>query len=432
MKRIFSILTCLVAAFTLIQAAQVTIDARDLKLYEQTAGFPLYILRMDASSSTAQIRIQIRATAEDYTGTYAIDGSDNSALVLPAGASYEQATQAVSGNIVITRPNGDAVVTGSIVCTNGVTYILNLRIDPQPTRNEVLTINTLTLEDRTLSEQEFQIYGFNDDSTKYVQITVFTSMLEGTFTTNNIYKDFSYIRIQSTSTYHNVLTGNFSVRKSGSNRVAVTGTLICQNENDATDIIGYTIAFSCLRDKKNQPMSGDATDADFEATFDDYTLDISEQAINGDIFVYARNTSGQCIALDVYIADGETDITAGTYPILQGTDLSNPYMSVHASEGIISGFITPSYAGYVSADNQLQSPVWYIMAGSVIVDEAGNIEVTAINSAERLIHCILHGKTQDLCTPNEQDTRCRKIIRGGQLLILRDDKTYTLQGLEVQ
>jgi len=59
-------------------------------------------------------------------------------------------------------------------------------------------------------------------------------------------------------------------------------------------------------------MAGDATDADFEAFFDDYTLDTNEQALNGDIFVYARNAHGQCIALDVYIADGETEITAGS------------------------------------------------------------------------------------------------------------------------
>ena len=80
-------------------------------------------------------------------------------------------------------------------------------------------------------------------------------------------------------------------------------------------------------------------------------------------FVYARNSEGQCVALDIYIAEGETEITAGTYPVLQGTDLSNPYMSVHASEGVISGFTTPSYAGYLNAASELQSPVWYIMAG---------------------------------------------------------------------
>lgn len=59
-----------------LSATTVTIDATNLKLNEEMAGFPLYILRMEASSNTAAIRIQLHVTAEDYTGTYAID-ADN-------------------------------------------------------------------------------------------------------------------------------------------------------------------------------------------------------------------------------------------------------------------------------------------------------------------------------------------------------------------
>lgn len=52
--------------------AEVTIDATNLKLNEEMAGFPFYILRMEASSNTAAIRIQLNVEAEDYTGTYSI------------------------------------------------------------------------------------------------------------------------------------------------------------------------------------------------------------------------------------------------------------------------------------------------------------------------------------------------------------------------
>lgn len=119
------------------------------------------------------------------------------------------------------------------------------------------------------------------------------------------------------------------------------------------------------------------------------------------------------MALDVYIADGETEITAGVYPIVQGTDLSNPYMTVHASEGIIAGFTTPSYAGYLNAENELTS-VWYIMAGTVVIDEAGRIEVNAINSAERTVHCVLRGLPQGIEESMVDDTwtdgRCYNIL----------------------
>ena len=426
MKRIILFLIGCMAAINAV--AQVTIDARDLKLNESMAGFPFYILRMEASSSTAAIRIEVQVTAEDYTGTYTI-GEGNSALVLPAGASPENATQAVSGTIIISRPNGDVAVTGSITCTNGVTYTLNLRLEPIPTRQETLTLNNLTLEDRILSEETFQIYGFNDDQSLYLQLTIFTTMLEGTYTSRDVYKDYSQVRLKSGSSYiyFDVLTANLTVRKSGNNRVAVTGTIICQNTADATDIVEYTLSLSCVRDKKDQPLTGDATDADFEAYFADYTLNTDEQALNGDIFVYARNADGACVALDVYIADGETEITAGVYPVIQGTDISNPYMTVHASEGIIAGFTTPSYAGYLNTESELQSPVWYIMAGTLIVDADGRMELNAINSAERTIHCILRGQPQGLEDVVSQP-RSTKILRDGRLLIERNGETYTIEG----
>ena len=75
MKRILIFLIgCMVAISAM---SQVTIDARDLKLYESMAGFPFYILRMEASSSTAAIRIEVHVTAEDYTGTYTIGGNNS-------------------------------------------------------------------------------------------------------------------------------------------------------------------------------------------------------------------------------------------------------------------------------------------------------------------------------------------------------------------
>ena len=242
-------------------------------------------------------------------------------------------------------------------------------------------------------------------------------MLEGTYTTSDLYLPYSGLRIVSggTNEYLDLLEADLTVAKSD-NRVLVTGTILCQSETDPADIVLYTLYLSCARDKKDEPMAGDATDADYEAFFDSYTLDDSEQALNGDIFVYARNASGQCVALDVYLADGETEITAGTYPIMQGNDLSNPYMTVHASEGIIAGFTTPSYAGYLNAKSELTSPVWYIMAGTVVIDKEGCIEVKAINSAERTIHCVICNQAQGLEEVESQQPRveCRRFNLLGQ------------------
>ena len=433
MKKLLLLIACF--ATMGMSAATVTIDATNLKLNEELAGFPVYLLRMEASSNTAAIRIQIRVEAEDYTGTYSI-GEDNYALVLPAGASADQATQATSGTMTVTRPNGHVAVTGSIVCANGTTYKLNLRYEtPVATRQDTLTLNTLTIEDRTLSEQEFQIYGYNENNSLYLQLTVFSNQLEGRYTTADFYKPYSGLRIISggTNEYFDLLEADLTVAKNG-NRVLVTGMILCQSEAHPADIPQYTLYLSCARDKKDEPMAGDATNADFEAFFEDYTLDDSEQALNGDIFVYARNAEGQCVALDVYLADGETEITAGTYPIMQGNELSNPYMTVHASEGIIAGFTTPSYAGYLDANSELKSPVWYIMAGTVVIDAQGRIEVNAINSAERTIHCVLRGQPQGLeeVTGDGLPVTGKKVLRDGHIYIQRGERMYDMTGKELR
>ncbi len=429
MKNIFLLALTFVAVS--MSAASVTIDATNLKLHEEMAGYPLYILRMEASGNTAAIRIEIRVTAEDYTGTYTI-GGDNAAGVLPAGAS--KVSSAVSGTMTLSRPNGNLTVTGAITCENGTTYNLNLRYEtPDYTRQQTLTLNTLTLEDRTLSEQEFQIYGYSADQSVYLLLDVFSNMLEGTYTTADMYKPYSYVQINSGSSpeHFDVLEANLNVRKEG-DKVRVTGTILCQSETNTADIPLYTLNLLCTRDRKDKSMEGDVTNADFEAVFEDYTLDTSEQPINGDIFVYSRNKEGQCVALDVYIADGETEITAGTYPIVPGSELSNPYMTVHASEGVVSGFTTPSYAGTLNAKDEL-SAVWYIMAGTVVVDENGRIEVTAINSAERTIHCVLRGKMQGMETVTGEGLPVtRKIFRNGMIYIQRGEQLYDLTGKKME
>jgi hypothetical protein len=108
-------------------------------------------------------------------------------------------------------------------------------------------------------------------------------------------------------------------------------------------------------------------------------------------------------------------------------------MTVHASEGVVSGFTTPSYAGTLNAKNEL-SAVWYIMAGTVLVDENGRIEVTAINSAERTIHCVLRGKMQGVETVDsgKWKVESRKIFRNGMIYIQRGEQLYDLTGKKME
>ena len=398
MKRIGCLmLFCL--AWASMLTAQVTITATNLKVDDAWSEPPFYLVRFEASDDHAAIRFQILWESSDYTGTYPI-GSNNSALVLPAGEPAANASQAVSGNIIIAKPDGAFHVTGSVKCANGVTYYLDLKyVKPVATRQETLTITDAVLEDRTISEETWQLYGFADNNNRYVLITAFSNQVTGHYTPENLdtYYTWTSLKHDGQTEYFDLVDADLQVVKEG-DRYVVTGTMLCQSETDPNDVPEYILYISCRHDKKDDPLPNDATDADFEAYFPTYTLNTDEQALNGDIFVMAQNDEGAYVALDVYIADGETEITAGTYPVTS----DYRYMSVHASEGVISGFMTPSYAGFLTAGGQLSSPVWYILAGTVLINDQGRIEVNAINSAERKIHCVLGGETQGIEMTNDQ------------------------------
>ena len=70
-----------------------------------------------------------------------------------------------------------------------------------------------------------------------------------------------------------------------------------------------------------------------------------------------------------------------------------------------------------------------MLEGTYTTDEQGRIEVNAINSAERKIHCVLRGLPEALEQVTDMHSpRATKFIQDGQLLILRNGNTYTANG----
>ena len=70
------------------------------------------------------------------------------------------------------------------------------------------------------------------------------------------------------------------------------------------------------------------------------------------------------------------------------------------------------------------------MAGTLVVDTDGRMELHAINSAERTIHCVLRGQPQGIedTTNHKSEIINHKFLKDGQLLIERNGETYTIEG----
>ena len=69
-----------------------------------------------------------------------------------------------------------------------------------------------------------------------------------------------------------------------------------------------------------------------------------------------------------------------------------------------------------------------------MIDAQGRIEVNAINSAERTIHCVLRGQPQGLeeVTGDGLPVTGKKVLRDGHIYIQRGERMYDMTGKELR
>ena len=173
----------------------------------------------------------------------------------------------------------------------------------------------------------------------------------------------------------------------------------------------------------------DVEDLDFIVDFDSYELDASTLA-NGYSWLTAVNEKRQVIQMLMVFPSGKTELVAGTYPV----EATGIFQSVYAGQGLNEqGNIIGSFACNIDNEGYVIDPFWYLVSGTVIVDVDGNIDVDAVNSYNRTIRCHLRKASEAVeDVTAEKANGTIKHLRDGQVLILRGDKTYTLQGQEVK
>ena len=119
------------------------------------------------------------------------------------------------------------------------------------------------------------------------------------------------------------------------------------------------------------------------------------------------------------IPQGNYKITStlqnGTFCYSVGGDDQYDYGSYMATDFDSEGYYTSAY---------------YIIAGDITVGSKNNYTVKVVSANGTDIN-VTYNDTQDIeIVPSK--TKASKILRNGQILILRGDKTYTLQGQEVK
>lgn len=181
--------------------------------------------------------------------------------------------------------------------------------------------------------------------------------------------------------------------------------------------------------KKTGVLDYDA-DAPFDATFayEDMEASIKE----GVIGIYATNAENYTIGLELYADPAATEIPEGVYTISDSQEAGTALKSA----GVLGGYLTECYAGTRAASGGINVPCWFMVEGTVTLsyDEYGklNVEVDAKNSyGQPVTATVVYSPATSFEEVNAEQT-INKVLRNGQVLIRKNNKTYTVLGQEVK
>ena len=334
------------------------------------------------------------------------------------------------------------------VTFEGVLYQVRLwYVAPTPTKTVQLDIKDAEMIIDYDYNQVYNLVGYTDDMQTAFVVTVYATSKDdvpGTFVNDGMFGKFgegqydfdasnSFVGKynESTESYdlYYIQKGQFTVTLDEEDNVTLTASVVCE------DAIQYDVT---LTSKYEEPhIEFDAEEgpveriygADAEVLINDHSADyglISVQIIDpvaGDItalyFCYMESDP------ETIIPEGEHEINDTWY---DGTVLASTGMDWE-------GNVMPSYyAGY--ADGWLVEPFYFFQTGTVEVtkDTEGKLsfEINALNSCNIPIHIVYNAATSGVENTPATVESARKQLRNGQLLIMRDGKTYNVVGIQVK
>ena len=295
--------------------------------------------------------------------------------------------------------------------------------------------------------QVYNLVGYTEDRLTAVVFTVYATAKEeipGTFVNDGLFGKFGegQYDFDASNSYigkwnadkemydlYYMEKGQFTVTLDEEDNVTLTASVVCE------DAVQYDVTLTSKYEEPHIEFDSEEGPveriygADAEVLINDHSADyglISVQIIDpvaGDItalyFCYMES-------------DPVTIIPEGTH------EINNTWFdgTVLASTGMDwEGNVMPSYyAGY--ADGWLVEPFYFFQSGTVEVTKNANgklnFEINALNSCNIPVHIVYDAATSGIENTPATLESARKQLRNGQLLIMRDGKTYNALGTPVK
>jgi len=335
------------------------------------------------------------------------------------------------------------LITGTMMTMNDdddldfIQYDLHLTMAAPVIREETIEVANgfLTIYE---SDQDWQVVGFNADSSRYVALDIKSLEVAGEYTEKDVVSSYtaimnvivrndSLIADESYSPLQVAVTVTFNAEDS---TAMIVGTYFGQGSKNADDYVVFTLNIAAQVDKYIEPehehIDYDEEDADFIHDFANYEIDDRYLAQYGVLFIAGENANGEYLNLELWLPEGADALVAGVYPVAEeGTPQSITDGSLDTEEGYIYG----SFAGILTAQGSI-SNVWFFVDGTATVNADGSIDVEAVNSYDRVIRCHLAAATG--VENVEAGAAAVKRMVNGVLVIEKNGVQYNAQGAVVK
>ena len=320
-------------------------------------------------------------------------------------------------------------------------------VAPTPTKTVELNIQDAECIVDYEYNQVYNLVGYTNNQETAFVVTVYATSREdvaGTFVNDGMFGKFgegqydfdasnSFVgqyneKTESYDLYY-IQKGQFTVTLDEEDNILLTASVVCE------DAIQYEVTLTSKYEEPHIEFDTEegAVDRVYGATaelsINDFTEDYGLVSLQ-----IMDEVEGDITALYFVLseADAETIIPVGRYAInstwMDGTVLASTGMDW-------DGNVIPSYyAGYT--DGWLEEPFYFFQEGEVVVSENAQgklaIEINALNSCKVPVHIVYAASATTGVENTEAASAVRKQIRHGQLLIMRDGKTYNALGTQVK
>ncbi len=309
---------------------------------------------------------------------------------------------------------------------------------PTPTKTVNVEI-VADFENNINTDGYYVLSGYNTENTLYISLAPFADEVAGTFVNDGVFSRFGegqydfycdysavYKNVNGEAVPFSVEKCTMTVTEEANGSIKAVASLI------AADAVQYEVTMTTTY---NNHLNYDAEEGAIDRTFTAADEVIVEKYDDGSSYFEVMAADGSDILALYFIAedyDNEITFMPGTYTINDSQD----YMTVLASVGVVGQSIYPSFYGFMSEDGRgIVTPLYFLVGGSVKVENREGklyMEVNAVNSYNVPIHIIYDGTSTDVEHVGIETEATKKIIKDGQLYIIRNGKEYNVLGTNVK